>query len=48
MFTVHMVNFNLNKGTFATLDEAVAQAKALGFECAIFCDGEFIQSVKPY
>ena len=48
MFTVHMVNFNLNKGTFATLDEAVAQAKVLGFECAIFCDGEFIQSVKPY
>lgn len=48
MFTVHMVNFNMNKGTFATLDEAVAQARALGFECAIFRDGEFVQSVKPY
>jgi len=48
MFTVHMVNFNMNKGTFPTLAEAVAQARALGFECAIFLDGEFVQSVKPY
>lgn len=48
MFTVYMVNFNLNKGTFSTLAEAVAQARALGFECAIFLDGEFVQAVKPY
>ena len=48
MFTVHMVNFNMNKGTFATLEEAVAQARALGFECAIFRDGELIRQVKPY
>lgn len=48
MFTVHMVNFNMNKGTFATLEEAVAQARALGFECAIFQDGELICHVKPY
>ncbi len=35
-YTVHMVNFNMNKGTFPTVDEAIAQAKALGFECAIW------------
>jgi len=34
-YTVHMVNFNLNKGTFATAQEAIEQAKALGFECSI-------------
>lgn len=48
MFTVHMVNFNMNKGTFPTLEQAVAHAKALGFECAIFRGNEFIKSVKPY
>jgi len=48
MYTVHMVNFNMNKGSFPTLEQAVAQAKALGFECAIFKDGEFIRDVKPY
>ena len=48
MYTVHMVNFNMNKAWFSTLEQAVALAKALGFECAIFKDGEFIKSVKPY
>ena len=48
MYTVHMVNFNMNKGSFPTLEQAVALAKALGFECAIFKDGVFIKSVKPY
>ena len=35
-YTVFMVNFGINKGSFSTLEEAIAQAKALGFECAIF------------
>jgi hypothetical protein len=55
MYTVHMVNFNMNKGTFPTLEQAVAQAKALGFDCAIWKEDpnvasspEFVKSVKPY
>ena len=48
MYTVHMVNFGLNKGSFDTLDEAKKHAKALGFECAIYKGSEFICSVKPY
>lgn len=48
MFTVHMVNFNMNKGTFPTLEQAVEQARALGFECVIVKDGEIVRSVKPY
>ena len=34
-YTVRMVNFGMNKGTFSTVDEAIAQANALGFEFAI-------------
>lgn len=52
MYRVYMVNFNLYKGTFKTLDEAVDHAKALGFECAIYKqDNEtsvYVRSVKPY
>jgi len=46
MFTVHMVNFNMDKGTFATLDEAVNRARETGFECVIFKDGKIVRSVK--
>ena len=52
-YTVHMVNFNMNKGTFNTAQEAIDQAKALGFECAIFVNEPGKESlhlcnVKPY
>jgi hypothetical protein len=52
-YTVHMVNFNMNKGTFPTVDEAIYQAKALGFECAIWVnepgkDPLHLCNVKPY
>jgi len=52
-YTVHMVNFNMNKGTFPTVDEAIAQAKSLGFECAIWVnepnkDPLHLCNVKPY
>jgi hypothetical protein len=48
-----MVNFNLNKGTFDTVEEAIAQAKALGFECSISVnepgkDPLHLCNVKPY
>jgi|688.fasta_scaffold166001_1 hypothetical protein len=48
MYTVFMTNFGMNKGSFPTLDQAVQHAKLLGFECAIFKDGELIRVVKPY
>lgn len=35
-YTVYMINFGLDKGTFATLEEAINHAKSLGFECAIW------------
>ena len=49
-YTVHMVNFGLNKGTFTSLAEAIAQAKALGFECSIVSSDPNFEpiSVKPY
>lgn len=52
-YTVHMVNFNLNKGTFLTLQEAIDQARALGFECTIWFneankEPQYLCSVKPY
>jgi hypothetical protein len=52
-YTVHMVNFNMNKGTFNTAEQAIAQAKALGFECAIWVNEPGKQplhlcNVKPY
>ena len=34
-YTVHMVNFNMNKGTFNSVEEAIEHAKNLGFECSI-------------
>ena len=47
------INFNMNKGTFPTVDEAIAKAKALGFECAIWVnepgkDPLHLCNVKPY
>lgn len=52
-YTVWMVNFNIDKGTFTTLDEAVAHAKKLGFECAIWRkepdkEYELVRTVKPW
>lgn len=47
-YTVYMINFGLNKGTFSTLEEAIAHAKALGFECSILANNEHILTVKPY
>lgn len=52
-YTVHMINFGLNKGTFPTAEEAIAQAKAIGFECAIWVnepnkDPLHLCNVKPY
>ena len=52
-YTVYMVNFNMNKGTFNTAQEAIDQAKVLGFECAIWVkepgkDPVFLREVKPY
>jgi hypothetical protein len=45
-----MVNFGINKGSFGTLEEAIAHARALGFECAIFSNdpGMELVLVKPY
>ena len=50
IYTVHMVNFGINKGTFKSLEEAIAQAKALGFECSIVSSDPNFEpiSVKPY
>ena len=49
-YTVHMVNFGLNKGSFHTLEEAIAHARALGFECSIVSSDPSVEpiSVKPY
>lgn len=52
-YTVHMVNFNMNKGTFPTVEEAIAHAKHLGFECVIVVnepgkDSLILCSVRPY
>lgn len=52
VYTVWMTNFNMRKGSFNTLDEAINHAKALGFECHIVVDDGTIVShvcnVKPY
>ena len=52
-YTVHMVNIDLNKGTFDTEQEAVDQARALGFECAIWLNepgkpAQYLRTVRPY
>jgi uncharacterized cupin superfamily protein len=52
-YVVHMVNFDMNKGTFATAEAAIAQARALGFECAIWVNEPgkrpmHLCNVKPY
>jgi hypothetical protein len=52
-YTVYMINFGLNKGTFSTAEEAIAHAKALGFECSIVVnepnkDSLHLCTVKPY
>ena len=48
MYTVRMVNFSMNKGTFPTMEQAVEQARALGFECVIVKDDKIVRHVKPY
>ena len=53
-YTVHMVHFdNLKKGTFKTAQEAIDQAKQLGFYCAIWVNEPgkrplHLCDVKPY
>lgn len=52
-YTVYMINFNMTKGTFATADEAIAQARSMGFECAIWVnepgkDPLHLCTVRPY
>ena len=52
-YTVYMVNFDLNKGSFATLEEALAHAQALGFQCSISLSEEgkipmHVCNVNPY
>jgi len=52
-YTVYMTNFGLNKGSFPTLEEAIAHAKALGFECSINVKEEskrplHVCRVRPY
>jgi hypothetical protein len=52
-YTVHMTNFGYNKSTFPTVQEAIQQAEALGFECAIWVNEPGKQplhlcNVKPY
>ena len=52
-YTVRMINFGLDKGTFATVQEAIDQAKQLGFECSIVVNEPGKQPlqlcmVKPY
>lgn len=52
-YTVYMVNFDMTKGTFNTAQEAIDQARALGFECAIWVNEPgkeplHLCNVKPY
>lgn len=35
-YTVYMVNFDMEKGTFDSANEAIEYAKSLGFECNIW------------
>lgn len=46
MYTVFMVNFNMEKGSFPTLEEAIAYAKTLGFECVVFRGNDLMACVK--
>lgn len=52
-YTVHMINFGMTKGTFPTVEQAVEQARAIGFECSILVnepgkDPLHLCVVKPY
>lgn len=52
-YTVYMVNFDMTKGTFNTVDEAIAFARKLGFECSILVNTAgktplHLCNVKPY
>lgn len=52
-YSVYLVNFNMTKGTFDTAEEAIAHAKSMGFECAIWVvefgkDPLHLCTVKPY
>lgn len=35
MYTVRMINFDMDKGSFPTLHEAIEHARKLGFQCSI-------------
>lgn len=52
-YTVYMINFDLNKGTFPTAEQAISQARQLGFECAIWVNEPgkqplYLCTVRPY
>ena len=52
-YTVYMVNFDMNKGTFNSANEAIEHATKLGFECSILVNvtGKrplHLCNVKPY
>lgn len=52
-YTVYMINFGLNKGTYPTAQQAIEQARSLGFECSIVVNEPGKRSmqlcvVKPY
>lgn len=36
MYTVHMYNFDITKGSFDSIEEAIECAKATGFQCSIW------------
>lgn len=49
MFAVYLTNFDVGcKGQFETLDQAIAYAKQIGFECSIFCGTELVKIIKTY
>lgn len=35
-YTVYMINFDMEKGSFNSANEAIEYAKSLGFECNIW------------
>ena len=53
-YSVYMINFGMFKGTFATVEQAIAHARTLGFECSIVVnepgrqDSMHLCTVKPY
>ncbi len=47
-YKVYLTNLGAWKGSFPSLCEAVVFARKLGFETAIYLDGELIRTCKPY